>query len=75
MWTTVMGSNGRPPDVRGSEASFKVLSRARMAELDPVALAETLFDIYHLLEEYAPSWYTQEHHDKMESALRLTKKR
>jgi hypothetical protein len=75
MWTTVMGSNGRPPEVRNSETSFKVLSRARMAELDPVALAEALFSTYNLLEEYAPSWYTQAHHDKMESALRLTKKR
>jgi hypothetical protein len=32
--------------------------------------AEVLAELYGLLEEYAPSWYTQQHHQRAESALR-----
>lgn len=32
-------------------------------------LIEALSDLHNLLEEYAPSWYTEEHHRKAESAL------
>jgi hypothetical protein len=35
---------------------------------------EALKMLYDLLEEYAPAWYTEEHHDKAEAALRLVKK-
>ena len=34
-------------------------------------LQETLKMLYDLLENYAPPWYTQEHHDKADAALRL----
>ena len=34
-------------------------------------LQEALQMLYDLLEEYAPSWYTEEHHDKAEAALRF----
>jgi hypothetical protein len=37
-------------------------------------VADALAELYNLLEQYAPLWYTQEHHEKAESALRLTKK-
>ena len=30
---------------------------------------EALKMLHDLLEEYAPSWYTEEHHDKAEAAL------
>jgi hypothetical protein len=33
--------------------------------------AEALAELYELLEEYAPSWYRQQHHERAESALRL----
>ena len=33
--------------------------------------AEALAELYELLEEYAPSWYRQPHHERAESALRL----
>ena len=36
-------------------------------------LAEALEDLYELLEEYAPAWYTQEHREKAEAALRMLK--
>ncbi len=32
-------------------------------------LVEALSDLHQLLEEYAPTWYTEEHHRKAESAL------
>jgi len=33
-------------------------------------LREALKLLYDLLEEYAPLWYTEEHRDKAEAALR-----
>jgi hypothetical protein len=46
------------------------------SETDPVQarLADALVDLHNLLKEYAPSWYTQEHHTKVESALQLLKR-
>jgi hypothetical protein len=41
------------------------------SEFDPEELRDVLFDLYRLLEEYAPSWYSQEHREKAEGALRL----
>jgi hypothetical protein len=35
---------------------------------------DVLAELYELLEKYAPTWYTQHHHEKAESALRLVKK-
>jgi hypothetical protein len=29
---------------------------------------------YDLLEEYAPAWYPEEHHEKAEAALRFVKR-
>ena len=36
-------------------------------------LREALKMLYDLLEQYTPSWYTEEHHDKAEAALRFVK--
>ena len=36
-------------------------------------LREALKMLYDLLEAYAPVWYTEEHHDKAEDALRSAK--
>jgi hypothetical protein len=43
----------------------------RAAEI--LKLREALKMLYDLLEEYAPAWYTKEHHDKAEDALRSVK--
>ena len=40
----------------------------RSAEV--VKLREALKMLYDLLEAYAPHWYTEEHHDRAEAALR-----
>jgi hypothetical protein len=42
-------------------------------KLQLIRAAEALAELYRLLEEYAPSWYTQQHHQIAESALRLLK--
>jgi hypothetical protein len=34
-------------------------------------LRKALKMLYDLLEDYAPAWYTEEHHDRAEAALRL----
>ena len=46
------------------------------SETDPVQtrLVDALVDLHNLLNEFAPSWYTQEHHTKAESALQLLKR-
>ena len=31
-------------------------------------------DLYHLLDEYAPLWYTKQLHEKADSVLRYLKK-
>jgi hypothetical protein len=36
--------------------------------------ADVLAELYELLEKYAPTWYTQHHHEKADSVLRLLKK-
>jgi hypothetical protein len=35
-----------------------------------VKLRQALKMLYDLLEAYAPHWYTEEHHDRAEAALR-----
>ena len=43
-------------------------------ERDRVLLTKVLTEIYELLEEYAPPWYTQEHHERVKAALSLLRK-
>jgi hypothetical protein len=43
------------------------------AQLDHARLVEVLSELYTLLEHYAPTWYTQAHHEKAEAALRAVK--
>jgi hypothetical protein len=41
------------------------------AAADVLKLQEALKTLYDLLEQFAPPWYTEEHHDKAEAALNL----
>lgn len=43
------------------------------SELNLVELRDALSDLYRLLEDYAPSWYTQEYREKAEGALHFAK--
>ncbi len=40
----------------------------------PVDPSEVLAELFELLEEYAPSWYTEERHDRALSALRILRR-
>ena len=44
------------------------------AKLELARVKDVLAELYELLEDYAPTWYTEQHHKKAASALRLTKK-
>ena len=41
---------------------------------DPSRAVEALRTLYELLEQYAPSWYTDEHHRQAASALGIEDK-
>jgi hypothetical protein len=53
--------------------------RSRLMDQEPGASAQSgrpedaLLELYELLEKHAPSWYTEGHHDRAASALRLVK--
>lgn len=36
-------------------------------------VAEVFEQLFNLLEEYAPAWYTEEHHNRALAALRIIK--
>ena len=38
------------------------------------SLADALGDLCNLLEDYAPAWYTEEHRERAQAALRSDKK-
>jgi hypothetical protein len=43
--------------------------------LPPARAADVLAELYKLLEEYGPAWYTEQYHSRAESALRLLNSR
>ena len=49
------------------------LDDAKLPTAEVRELREALKMLYDLLEDYAPSWYTEEYHDKAEAALRIVK--
>jgi hypothetical protein len=50
------------------------LNATTETELQPAQLANAYAELHHLLEQYAPLWYTQEQHDKANWALGSLKK-
>jgi len=48
--------------------------RDRSEVLVSNALGEALAELFDLLEQYAPSWYTEKHHEKAARALQMVKK-
>lgn len=53
-----------------SKANLSSLRRHNENKSERTLLIEALSDLHSLLEEYAPAWYTEEHHRKAELALR-----
>ena len=48
--------------------------RASGFDLQQRRIADVLAELFNLFEQYAPPWYTQKHHNKVESALRILRK-
>jgi hypothetical protein len=68
MLTIGMGSNGRcTPNQENASTIPEHLPPSDFAKSK--CTVDALRDLYNLLEEYGPSWYTEKHHDKASSAL------
>ena len=71
-----MGSNGnRALKSKNSTGSSQLVNYKFEGELDRGRLVEALSELHDLLEEYAPYWYTEEHHEKAMAALHPLRKR
>ena len=64
MSTSAMGSKQEQLSKRRSSSAV-----SNRTQTNSLRLVEALSDLYQLLEEYAPSWYTEEHREKAEAAL------
>jgi len=63
-----MARDNNEPDSGKHEAMKEMTLDVAM---DETAAVEALADLYELLEEYAPTWYTEEMHHRAEAALRV----
>ena len=69
----VMGETGnRTPESKAVAGSSSVNDSETPAERK--RLVEVLSELRNLLEDYSPSWYTEEHHRRVELALHTRKK-
>jgi hypothetical protein len=76
MLSIVMGSNGnRTRNENDARTTSELSDSSDVLKLDRTRLVDALAELQKLLEEYAPSWYTEEHHAKAKSALHPLKKR
>jgi hypothetical protein len=57
---------------RGCESLERESNRSRQEQEEVLDALKMLFD---LLEEYAPAWYTEEHHTQALSALQASAER
>ena len=72
MLTSMAHTGNRTPDSK-SDSSFSS-GHENETSLDRKRLVELLSELGDLLEDYSPSWYTEEQHRKVESALHAGKK-
>jgi len=56
-------------ELDGSREGQREKSAALRIEL--AGAAEVLRELFNLLEQYAPTWYTEEHHNRAVAALRV----
>lgn len=54
---------------RNSEQPRSADTYTTELELQRAQLTEVLEEMFLLLEEYAPTWYTERHHDDVETVL------
>lgn len=58
----------------GAQLTTRRLDATSKTELNQERLVRALTQLYQLLEEYAPSWYTREAHDIATAALKAVNK-
>jgi hypothetical protein len=76
MLSSFIGSDGnRTLNSKNSPDSSELLSYKPETELDRTRLVDLLAELQDLLEQYAPAWYTEEHHEKAIAALQPLRKR
>jgi len=76
MLTSFMGSNeNRTLKSKNPPEPSHLSHYEPEGELDRARLVEALSKLQDLLEEYAPSWYTEEHHKKAMAALHPLRRR
>jgi hypothetical protein len=67
----VMRACSEQPDVNSPPHH---LNSTTEMELQPAQLANAFAELYDLLGQYAPAWYTQEQYDRTKRALGSPKK-
>jgi len=69
----VMGQTGNRIPQSKAESGISSLSDHETPS-ERKRLVEVLSELHNLLEDYAPTWYTKEHHRRVELALHTGKK-
>lgn len=46
----------------------------KLCESEVEVIAQAFAELFELLEEYAPFWYTEQHHNRAIAALRILQK-
>ena len=67
----VEADDGNPPAAVDVQRRFSSNDKAQTAIAAWRNLRDVLGELHTLLEEYSPTWYTQRHYERAESALRL----
>jgi len=76
MLTTFMASNGNSTSKsENSPSPSQLVNYKSETELDHARLVDVLSELQNLLEQYAPCWYTEKHHEKALAALQPPQKR
>lgn len=63
--------NPRPETRHGCAQSGVQSDNANAFRAQSVFTASVLLEFFNLLEEHAPVWYTEQHHDRALVALRI----
>jgi hypothetical protein len=71
---TTMGSTASRATHSRANSRLSFAERKYESASERTRLIDALSELCDLLEEYAPSWYTEEHHLMAESALYPRKK-
>ena len=62
-------SDSASDEVTGSHGEKSDVSPAKLE-----SIADTFWELFNVLEQYAPVWYTEEHHNRAVAALRVLEK-